>query len=103
MDEGIQNSFFNQVRKDRTRVTVVLNSGQRISGQVKAFDKFTLLVDTRGGDQMIFKHAIATVSVHRPSEGRPEGHASAAPADGEKAADPRGRFGNFINFEKKTE
>lgn len=103
MDEGIQNSFFNQVRKDRTRVTVVLTSGQRISGQVKAFDKFTLLVDTKGGDQMIFKHAISTVSVHRPSEGRSEGRAGTGSAGKEKQGDPRNRFGNFISFDKKSE
>ena len=103
MDEGtapsLQNSFFNQVRKDRVRVAVVLNSGQKISGHVKAFDKFTLLVDTRNGEQMVFKHAIATVSVQGPSEGRTKG----APEAREKGADPRHRFGNFIDFEKKPE
>ena len=103
MEEGtapsLQNSFFNQARKDRTRVTIVMNAGQKITGLVKSFDKFTLLIDTRNGDQMVFKHAIATVSVNRPSEARTEGKQERQ----SKPAEPRNKFGNFIPLEKKTE
>ena len=96
---SLQNSFFNQARKDRTRVTVVLNSGQRILGLIKSFDKFTLLIDTRNGEQMVFKHAISTVSTSRPSEGqgKPERRSKT------ETAKPAKVFGNFIDFEgKKT-
>ena len=79
---NVQNGFFNQVRKDHTHVTILLSNGQRISGTVKSFDKFTLLLDTRHGEQMIFKHAIATVSVLRPEESRGKGDK---------------KFGNFID------
>ena len=44
---NVQNGFFNQARKDHTRVTVTMNSGQRITGYVKSFDKFTFLLDTK--------------------------------------------------------
>ncbi|HET6373937.1 MAG TPA: RNA chaperone Hfq [Candidatus Polarisedimenticolia bacterium] len=88
---NIQNGFFNQVRKDRTRITIVLTNGQRVSGLVKSFDKFTLLVETRQGDQMVFKHAISTISTFRPSEG---------PSKGETTAEARG-FGNFIDLPGK--
>ena len=57
---NVQNGFFNQVRKDRTRVTIFLTNGQKVAGLLKSFDKFTLLLDTKNGDQMIFKHAIST-------------------------------------------
>ena len=60
---NVQNGFFNQVRKDRRQVTILLNNGQVVSGMVRSFDKFTLLLDTKSGEQMIFKHAIATVSL----------------------------------------
>jgi host factor-I protein len=79
---NVQNGFFNQVRKDRTRVTVTLNSGQRVSGLVKAFDKFTFLLDTKSGEQMIFKHAVCTIAAWRPPD-QPE------------AAEREG-FGNFL-------
>jgi host factor-I protein len=58
---GIQNEFFNRARKDRAQFTVVLTNGARLIGRIRAFDKFTILLDTDHGDQMVFKHAIATV------------------------------------------
>ncbi len=58
---GIQNEFFNRARKERVEVAVVLANGKRLTGRIRAFDKFTILLDTTDGDQMIFKHAIATV------------------------------------------
>lgn len=93
---NVQNGFFNQVRKDRTRVTICLNNGQRISGLVKSFDKFTLLLDTKNGEQMIFKHAVSTVSVFRPADaqGRAERRGREEPGREGKG------FGNFIDFEK---
>ena len=65
---NIQNDFFNNARKNRSRITVFLTNGQRISGLIKSFDKFTLIVETRNGDQMVFKHAITTVAAARPGE-----------------------------------
>jgi len=86
---NVQNAFFNQARKDRTRVHVTMNSGQRVSGVVKSFDKFTFLLETRDGEQMIFKHAVSSVSLQRARESR------------EQAPDRRKEkqgFGNFITI-----
>lgn len=58
---GIQNEFFNRARKERAVLAVVLANGTRLTGRVRAFDKFTVLLDTDHGDQMVFKHAIATM------------------------------------------
>jgi len=58
---GIQNEFFNRARKERAVLAVVLANGTRLIGRVRAFDKFTILLDTDHGDQMVFKHAIATM------------------------------------------
>ena len=63
---GIQNEFFNRARKERTLLTVVSATGQRLVGRIRAFDKFTILLDTNHGDLMVFKHAIATVGPARP-------------------------------------
>jgi host factor-I protein len=75
---NIQNDFFNQARKDKARVLVFLNSGRKITGRIKSFDKFTVILEGPQGEQMIFKHAIATVSSSKT-------------------------FGNFMNFEPAGE
>lgn len=62
---GIQNEFFNRARKERVLVTVFLTNGKRLIGRIRAFDKFTILLETHHGDQMIFKHAISTVGPAR--------------------------------------
>jgi host factor-I protein len=58
---GIQNEFFNRARKDRVPFAVALTNGKRLVGRVKAFDKFTILLETERGEQMVFKHAIVSV------------------------------------------
>jgi host factor-I protein len=69
MDESrnLQNDFFNAARRDKVTLTVFLGNGQKLTGRLKSFDKFTLLVETPQGDQMIFKHAISTVSTAQRS------------------------------------
>ncbi len=59
---NLQNDFFNTVRRERTTVTVFLANGKRLSGRIKSFDRFTVLLESPQGEQMIFKHAISTVS-----------------------------------------
>jgi host factor-I protein len=59
---NLQNDFFNAARKERTLVTVFLSNGKKLTGRIKSFDKFTLLLDSPQGEQIVFKHAISTVS-----------------------------------------
>ena len=63
---SIQNEFFNKARRDKALLTVSLADGTRLTGRLRAFDKFTILLDTSHGDEMVFKHAIATVGPERP-------------------------------------
>ena len=58
---NLQNDFFNAARKEKTVVTVFLGNGKKLTGRIKSFDKFTLLLDSPHGEQMIYKHAISTV------------------------------------------
>jgi host factor-I protein len=67
---NIQSDFFNRARKDRTRVTIFLNNGKKLVGRIKSFDRFTLILDVGAGEQMIFKHAVATVSTARAFDNR---------------------------------
>jgi host factor-I protein len=59
---NLQNDFFNAARKEKSIVTIFLGSGKKLTGRIKSFDKFTLLLDGPYGEQMVFKHAISTVS-----------------------------------------
>ncbi|CAM3089363.1 RNA chaperone Hfq [Sporolactobacillus spathodeae] len=63
---NIQDTFLNQLRKEGTFVTVFLVSGFQLKGKVKAFDNFTVLLDSEGKQQLIFKHAISTFTPSKP-------------------------------------
>ncbi|KZN97675.1 RNA chaperone Hfq [Aeribacillus pallidus] len=62
---NIQDQVLNQLRKDGTYVTVFLLNGFQIRGQVKAFDNFTVLIESEGKQQLIYKHAISTFTPQR--------------------------------------
>ncbi|WP_042348802.1 RNA chaperone Hfq [Bacillus massiliigorillae] len=62
---NIQDQFLNQLRKEGTYVTVFLLNGFQIRGQVKGFDNFTVLFESEGKQQLVFKHAISTFSPQR--------------------------------------
>jgi len=63
---NLQDSFLNQVRKENVGVTVHLVNGFQIKGNVRGFDSFTVIIDSMGKQQMIYKHAISTVTPARP-------------------------------------
>ncbi|MDO9593048.1 MAG: RNA chaperone Hfq [Erysipelotrichaceae bacterium] len=58
---NLQDIFLNQVRKDKTQITIFLISGYQIKGLVKGFDSYTIVLDSEGKQQMIYKHAISTI------------------------------------------
>ena len=62
---NIQDQFLNQLRKDNTYVTVFLLNGFQIRGQIKGFDNFTVLFESEGKQQLVFKHAISTFAPQR--------------------------------------
>ncbi len=63
---NIQDVFLNFVRRERLTVTVRMMDGQEIEGRIKNFDRFAVVLDQNGTDQMIFKHAIAAIKTPRP-------------------------------------
>ncbi|AJS58300.1 MULTISPECIES: RNA chaperone Hfq [unclassified Paenibacillus] len=62
---NIQDTFLNQLRKENIPVTIFLVNGFQIRGTIKAFDNFTVVVDSEGRQQMLFKHAISTITPQR--------------------------------------
>jgi host factor-I protein len=66
---NIQDSFFNQIRKDRAFATIYLVNGIKLTGKIKSFDKFTVILENKSQEQMIFKHAISTISSQKPGFG----------------------------------
>jgi len=75
--QNIQEAFLNNARKDRTFLTIYLMSGVKLSGRIKSFDKYSVVLDTNNQEQLIFKHAISTVVVSRPFHGSSNTHPSA--------------------------
>lgn len=57
---NIQDHFLNMARKENMSVVVFLLNGFQIKGTIKAFDNFTVLVESEGKQNLIFKHAIST-------------------------------------------
>ncbi len=70
--QNLQESFLNQLRRERALVTVFLVNGFQMHGLVRAYDGFTLVLDSDGRQQLIYKHAISTIIPPRPVELKPE-------------------------------
>ncbi len=64
--QNIQDMFLNQARKEKLAVTMFLMNGFQLRGVIRAFDGFTVILDSDGKQQMIYKHAISTVVPVRP-------------------------------------
>ena len=61
--QNLQDSFLNQVRKDKLMVTMFLMNGFQLHGIVRGFDGFTVVLDSDGK-----KHAISTIVPSKPVE-----------------------------------
>lgn len=80
--QNIQDTFLNTVRKDKTPITIYLVSGVKLTGKIRSFDKYSVLLENNSQEQLIFKHAISTVVSTRSvlhGEHRPPHTAQAGP------------------------
>src|ERR1700750_935553 len=81
--QNIQDTFLNTVRKDKSPITIYLVSGVKLTGKIRSFDKYSVLLENNSQEQLIFKHAISTVVSGRSTahfEARPLGEAPEARA-----------------------
>src|SRR5271168_4765704 len=84
--QNIQDTFLNTVRKDKTPITIYLVSGVKLTGKIRSFDKYSVLLENNAQEQLIFKHAISTVVSGRVGphpeakpEAKPEPRMAGAP------------------------
>ena len=59
---NLQDSILNQVRKENIQVSIHLVNGFQLKGMVKGFDNFTVILDSMGRQQLVYKHAVSTIS-----------------------------------------
>ncbi len=64
--QNIQDTFLNTVRKDKSQITIYLVSGVKLTGRIRSFDKYSVLLENNNQEQLIFKHAISTVVSGKP-------------------------------------
>jgi len=63
---NLQDIFLNQVRKENTMITIFLVNGFQLRGTVKGFDNYTIVLDSDGKQQLIYKHAVSTICPSSP-------------------------------------
>ncbi|WP_263411322.1 RNA chaperone Hfq [Terriglobus tenax] len=91
--QNIQDTFLNTVRKDKSPITIYLVSGVKLTGRIRSFDKYSVLLENNSQEQLIFKHAISTVVSGRSTSShgeRPHGAATAHSAHAAVANEPAG-------------
>jgi host factor-I protein len=59
--QSIQDLFLNGARRHQLAVTIQFMDGTCVDATIKNFDRFSIVVDQSGCDQLIFKHAIAVI------------------------------------------
>lgn len=58
---NLQDVFLNSARKEKIQVTIYLTNGFQFRGIVKGFDSYTVVLESEGRQNLVFKHAISTV------------------------------------------
>lgn len=63
---NIQDLFLSRVRRSRTNVTMFLMNGYQLRGTIAGFDQFVVVLISDNKQQVIYKHAISTITPERP-------------------------------------
>jgi len=66
--QNIQDSFLNNARRDKANITIYLVSGVKLTGRIRSFDKYSVVLETNNQEQLIFKHAISTVATSKSAQ-----------------------------------
>ena len=65
-NNNLQDLFLLRARKTRANVTMFLMNGYQLRGQIAGFDPFVVVLISEGRQQVIYKHAISTITPERP-------------------------------------
>jgi host factor-I protein len=60
---SVQESFLNVAQAAGKHITVHLLNGAKVSGSVRSFDKYSIVLETNTQKQLIFKHSVSAVMV----------------------------------------
>jgi host factor-I protein len=91
--QNIQDSFLNTARKDKTNITIYLLSGVKLTGRIRSFDKYSVVLETSNQEQLIFKHAISTVVMAKAPHAVESKPAATVPPPAATPAAPSGTEG----------
>jgi host factor-I protein len=80
--QNIQDSFLNTARKEKQNITIYLLSGVKLTGRIRSFDKYSVVLETNNQEQLIFKHAVSTVVMGRTGHTSHFVHGESKPATG---------------------
>ena len=85
--QNIQDSFLNNARRDKSAITIYLLSGVKLTGRIRSFDKYSVVLDTNNNqEQLIFKHAISTVVTSKAAQMHSADRPTAVPHPGPSPA-----------------
>jgi len=59
---NLQDAILKEVRREKIPVTLFLMNGFQTRGLITGKDNFVIILEVDGKSQMIYKHAISTVS-----------------------------------------
>lgn len=65
-NQNVQDVFLNNIRKQKTPVTIFLINGVKLQGIVTWFDNFSVLLRRDAHSQLVYKHAISTIMPAQP-------------------------------------
>ena len=68
--QNIQDAFLNTARRDKQIVVIRLSDGNSLTGHIRSFDKFSVLIEVDGSEILVFKHAISTITTEKKTEFR---------------------------------
>ena len=63
---NIQDLFLSRARRSRANVTMFLMNGYQLRGTIAGFDQFVVVLMSENKQQVIYKHAISTITPERP-------------------------------------
>ncbi len=86
--QNIQDAFLNSARRDKTLLTIYLTGGMKLTGRIRSFDKYSVVIESNNQEQLVFKHAISTISTSRPSFAKAPAPAVGAAAGANSPGEP---------------
>ncbi len=78
---NIQDEFLKRAKSEKVAVVVFLSNKVQLHGTITGFDRYVVLLESAGKQQMVFKHAITTITPSYPFNLKFHKQQSAPPAE----------------------